>query len=401
MCYDVDSVGEYMKMLKSAMRTFSDMDKVLFFTTLILIIFGSLNIVTASSREAVVNADANMFYFFFKHVIILIISLIAFLIVIKIPTKNYKKWIPIIFITVAGLNLFLVLKGVATRGANNWINLGFMKIQPSELAKPTIIVTMSLLFNTYYKELTNLKSKHDIVIWKIIGFGLIFPIIVFLQKDLGTAMILFGIFAALFMFSPISTSEKIKSSSISVAILVILLIARLSITGYILSGAQESRLNNFFNPCSKYEDTGYQVCNAFIAINNGGITGVGLGKSTQKYSYIPEPHTDMVFAIIAEENGVLICSLIFIAYLIIIYRILKLSMRTKDLKNKYICIGVATYIFLHILINLGGLFGIIPLTGVPLPFLSYGGSFTLSLIATLAVVQRIHIEMKNQKIKIK
>lgn len=390
-----------MKILKNAMKTFSDMDKVLFFTTLILIIFGSLNIVTASSREAVVNADANMFYFFFKHVIILIISLIAFLIVIKIPTKNYRKWISIIFIIVVGLNLFLVLKGVATRGANNWINLGFMKIQPSELAKPTLILTMSLLFSLYYKDLKNPKQKHDMVIWKILGFGLIFPIIVFLQKDLGTAMILFGIFIAMFIFSPISTKEKFKASSISIIILVILLIARLSITGYILSGAQESRLNNFFNPCSKYEDTGYQVCNAFIAINNGGITGVGLGKSTQKYSYIPEPHTDMVFAIIAEENGVLICSLIFIAYLIIIYRILKLSMRTKDLKNKYICIGVATYIFLHILINLGGLFGMIPLTGVPLPFLSYGGSFTLSLIATLAVVQRIHIEMKNQKIKIK
>lgn len=389
-----------MKMLKKVMKTFSDMDKVLFFTTLILIIFGSLNIVTASSREAVVNADANMFYFFFKHVIILIISLVAFLIVLKIPTKNYKKWLPIIFVVVIGLNLFLILKGVATRGANNWINLGFMKIQPSELAKPTLILTMSLMFSMYYKDLKNPKLKHDMIIWKIIGFGLIFPIIVFLQKDLGTAIILFGIFAVLFVFSPISTSEKFKSSLISIGILAILLIARLSITGYILSGAQESRLNNFFNPCSKYEDTGYQVCNAFIAINNGGLAGVGLGKSTQKYSYIPEPHTDMVFAIIAEENGVLICSLIFIAYLIIIYRILKLSMRTKDLKNKYICIGVATYIFLHILINLGGLFGIIPLTGVPLPFLSYGGSFTLSLIATLAVVQRIHIEMKNQKIKV-
>ena len=389
-----------MKILKKAMKIFSDMDKILFFTTLVLIIFGSLNIVTASSREAVVNADTNMFYFFFKHVIILMISLVAFLIVLKIPTKNYKKWLPIIFVVVIGLNLFLILKGVATRGANNWIDLGLMKIQPSELAKPTLILTMSLMFSMYYKELKNPKLKHDMIIWKIIGFGLIFPIIVFLQKDLGTAIILFGIFAVLFIFSPISNSEKMKSSLISIVILAILLIARLSITGYILSGAQESRINNFFNPCSKYEDTGYQVCNAFIAINNGGLTGVGLGKSTQKYSYIPEPHTDMVFAIIAEENGVLICSLIFIAYLTIIYRILKLSMRTKDLKNKYICIGVATYIFLHILINLGGLFGIIPLTGVPLPFLSYGGSFTLSLIATLAVIQRIHIEMKNQKIKV-
>ena len=170
--------------------------------------------------------------------------------------------------------------------------------------------------------------------------------------------------------------------------------------GYVLSKAQLSRFD-FFNPCSKYESTGYQVCNAYIAINNGGLTGVGLGKSTQKYSYIPEPHTDMVFAIIAEENGVLICSLIFIAYIIILYRILKLSMKTKKISNKYICIGVATYIFLHIFINLGGLFGVIPLTGVPLPFLSYGGSFTLSLIASLGIIQRIHIETKNEKIKVR
>ena len=387
-------------MLKKAIRTFSDMDKVLFFTSLILIIFGSLNIVTASSREAVVNADANMFYYFFKHIIILIISLVAFLFVLNIPTKNYKKWLPLIYIAVFGMNLFLILKGVATRGANNWIDLGFMKIQPSELAKPTLILSISLMCEMYFKKLKDPKEKHDMIIWKIIGFALIFPILVFLQKDLGTAIILFGIFAVIFLFSPISGSEKFKASLISVGILAILLMVRLSISGYILSGAQSSRLNNFFNPCSKYEDTGYQVCNAFIAINNGGLTGVGLGKSTQKYSYIPEPHTDMVFAIIAEENGVLVCSLIFIAYLIIIYRVLKLSMKTKNLKNKYICIGVATYFFLHILINLGGLFGIIPLTGVPLPFLSYGGSFTLSLIMTFAVIQRIHIEMKNEKIRV-
>ena len=389
-----------MRAMKKAIRTFSDMDKVLFFTTLVLIIFGSLNIVTASSREAVVNADANMFYYFFKHIIILIISLVAFLIVIKIPTKNYKKWLPLIYIVVFGMNLFLILKGVATRGANNWIDLGFMKIQPSELAKPTLIISLSLMFQMYFKKLKDVKEKHDIIIWKIIGFALIFPILVFLQKDLGTAIILFGIFVVLFVFSPISRSEKIKASLISIGILAMLLVVRLSISGYILSDAQTSRLNNFFNPCSKYEDAGYQVCNAFIAINNGGLTGVGLGKSTQKYSYIPEPHTDMVFAIIAEENGVLVCGLIFIAYLIIIYRVLKLSIKTKRLSHKYICIGVATYFFLHILINLGGLFGIIPLTGVPLPFLSYGGSFTLSLIMTMAVIQRIHIEMKNEKIRV-
>ena len=387
-------------MFKKVRRTFKDMDKVLFFTTLILIIFGTLNIVTASSREAVVNADANLFYYFFKHFIILTISLISFLIVLNIPTKNYKIWIPFIYIVVIGMNTYLILKGVATRGANNWIDLKFMKIQPSELAKPTLIVSMSLLFDMYYKKLKNKNIKHDIMIWKIIGFALIFPILVFLQKDLGTAIILFGIFAVLFIFSPISNQEKIKSSFISIVVLLLLIVVRLSLTGYILSEAQESRLNNFFNPCSKYESTGYQVCNAFIAINNGGALGVGIGKSTQKYSYIPEPHTDMVFSIIAEENGVIKCVFIFIGYLIILYRILKLSMNTKTIRNKNICLGVATYIFLHILINLGGLFGVIPLTGVPLPFLSYGGSFMISLVASLAIVQRIHIEMKNEKIRV-
>lgn len=386
--------------MKRKIKYFADMDKILFFTVLALIVFGTLNIVTASSREAVVNADANLFYYFFKHMIILIISLVAFIIILRIPTKNYRKWIVLIYVAVLGMNLFLILKGVTTRGANNWIDLGFMKVQPSELAKPTLIISLALLFEMYYKKLQDPKSKHDIIIWKILGFSLIFPILVFLQKDLGTAIILLGIFAVMFIFSPISTKEKVKAALISIVIVVFLLLARLSITGYILSDAQMSRLYNFINPCAKYEDTGYQVCNAFIAINNGGITGVGIGKSTQKYSYIPEPHTDMVFAIIAEENGVILCSLIFIAYLIIIYRILKLSMKAKQIKHKYICLGVATYIFMHILINLGGLFGVIPLTGVPLPFLSYGGSFTLSLIATLAVIQRIHIEVKNEKIKV-
>ena len=175
-----------------------------------------------------------------------------------------------------------------------------------------------------------------------------------------------------------------------------------SVKGYLLSDAQKSRFD-FFNPCSKYAETGYQVCNAYIAINNGGTFGLGIGKSTQKYSYIPEPHTDMVFAIVSEELGLLRCTLIFIGYIIILYRVLKLSRITHNIRNRYICLGVAMFIFMHILINLGGLFGLIPLTGVPLPFLSYGGSFTLTLLISLAIVQRIHIEtyLKIEKERLK
>ena len=165
----------------------------------------------------------------------------------------------------------------------------------------------------------------------------------------------------------------------------------------ILSLEQMDRLN-YFNPCSNYEDGGYQVCNGFIAINDGGLLGLGIGKSKQKYSYIPEPHTDSVFAIIAEECG-LLWSIVLIGLLVfVLKRILDLSSKSNTIRGRYICLGIATYIFMHIIVNLGGLFGLLPLTGVPLPFLSYGGSFTLSLIISLAIIQRIHIE-NNTKSK--
>ena len=202
----------------------------------------------------------------------------------------------------------------------------------------------------------------------------------------------------IYLLSPIVPREKWKIAGGVIVIVVFALLAVYAATGKVLSEKQMERFN-YFNPCSKYGGTGYQVCNAYIAINLGGLQGVGIGKSTQKYSYIPEAHTDMVFAIFAEEYGYLAGLGLLILYGIILYRILMLSSRASTIRGKYMCLGVATYIFAHIFINLGGMFGIIPLTGVPLPFLSYGGSFTLSLLASLGIVQRVHIETKRYKIK--
>lgn len=385
--------------MKKIRKYINDMDKILLISIIALCIFGLLNIVTASSREAVTNLDESLFYYFYRHLIFLVLGLIGTIIILSIPTKKYYNYIPILYIVILGLNLWLVLKGSSTRGANNWINLGFFKLQPSELAKPILIVMLACLFEKYYK---HLKNKTDLSVKKIMTIiitGSLLVLIVFLQKDLGTATIIFGIFGVMLLTSPIN--KKFKFQSCIVLIIGILLASLIFVSNgsKILTKAQSSRLD-YFNPCSKYETSGYQVCNAFIAINSGELFGVGIGKSSQKYSYIPEPHTDMVFSIISEEYGLLRTTVIFIVYLIILYRILNLASKTESIKGRYICIGVSIYIFLHIFINLGGLFGIIPLTGVPLPLLSYGGSFTLSLLFSLAVVQRIHIENKNQKIKI-
>ena len=149
---------------------------------------------------------------------------------------------------------------------------------------------------------------------------------------------------------------------------------------------------NIANPCDRILEDGNQVCNCYIAMNNGGLTGVGLGNSTQKYLYLPEPYTDFIFAIIVEELGVVTGVFILIMYFIVLYRILLIGRKSPTNKGAILCYGVAIYIFLHIAVNLLGIMGLIPMTGVPLPFMSYGGSFTICLIAALTIVQRVSIE---------
>ena len=160
-----------------------------------------------------------------------------------------------------------------------------------------------------------------------------------------------------------------------------------------LQARQLSRFD-FRNPCSKLLTNGSQVCNGYIAINNGGLTGVGLGNSTQKYLYLPEPYTDFIFAVIVEEMGSIFGVGIILLYMFILYRILLIGRNSYTNRGSLMCYGVAIYIFCHIAVNLLGLFGLIPLTGVPLPFMSYGGSFTICLVAALTIVQRVNIENK-------
>lgn len=383
-------------MLTKIKKLFKKMDKPLFFVMLIIIIFGLLNIVTASSRETVVRYEQSLYHYFFQHLIMLVIASIGSIIILKTPTKSYKLLGPFLYVVVLSLLIYLSVVGVTKRGSVNWLKIGGFTFQPSELAKPVMIVCLSLLFEMFFKDLRNKqKNRYDMIGW-ILLIGLIMPVIVFFQGDLGTCLIILSIFAVMFLASPILKIDKFKTIIFLMVVGLIGLVGVYVIKGHILTSKQMERFD-FFNPCSKYEGSGYQICNGFIAINDGGLLGLGIGKSKQKYSYIPDPHTDSVFAIIAEELGFILSTLIFIAYIFILGRVLRISKNASTIRGRYICLGVSVYMFMHIFLNLGGLFGILPLTGVPLPFLSYGGTFTISLICSLAIVQRIHIESSSVK----
>ena len=384
--------------IKKFSKLISHMDKKLLLATIILFTFGLLNIVTASSRESI-SYDYPLYHYFYQQIKILGAGFIASLVIINIDTKNYKKFSLLAFLAVGTMLLYLLLTGDFKRGSQNWLPLPIIgSVQPSEFAKPVIIVCLALLFETFQKKLRDKNINHYDMIAIILFTGLLFPLIIFFQKDFGTMFIIVCIFGMMFLASPILRSEKFKTIMLLLGLgLSMLFIIIVAGDKKILSLEQADRLN-YFNPCSNYEDGGYQVCNGFIAINDGGLFGLGIGKSKQKYSYIPEPHTDSVFAIITEECGLLWDLVLFGLLIFVLKRILDLSSKANTIRGKYICLGVATYIFMHIFINLGGLFGLIPLTGVPLPFLSYGGSFTLSLIVSLSIIQRIHIET-NKKTK--
>ena len=281
----------------------------------------------------------------------------------------------------------------AQNNALSWIDLGFFSLQPSEFVKIFTILSLAVYYDDRKKELNRLNP----LIFPIVLCVGIFVLIA-LEPDLGTAIIYACIVGAIFMSVPMAKKYRIRFSFLILGIVALIgiMLASGSVTK-LLNERQASRLTGFSNPCSKLLTTGNQVCNGYIAINNGGLTGVGIGKSTQKYLYLPEPYTDFIYDIIIEELGVIVGIIILLLYIVVLYRILAIGRESNSNTGAIICYGVAIYIFLHIAVNLTGILGLVPLTGVPLPFMSYGGSFTLCLIIALAAVQKVAIENKKSR----
>jgi len=365
------------------------MDKILLILTIIMFVFGLFMVLDASSMKSFLEYGTNTKYFS-KQLIILIISLVLSVFVLFIPTKKYKKVIVPVSVTIIILLFYLLMSGVKTNEAKSWIYIGSFGLQPSEFAKLSLILFMG----TFYK--TNLKYLNNWIAALIpVGLGVLYFALIFLQPDFGTGLIIFFITAMLFFASPVKKEIKVKTTMYGAIFAVIILLGLLISGKSVFNGMQQDRFN-FLKPCTRYQEaTGYQVCNGYIAINNGNLISISPGNSQQKYLYLPEAFTDFIFPIIVEEFGLITGIVIILMLVLIIYRVLLVAKRSVNVQNALICYGVACYIFMHTIINLVGVLGLLPLTGVPLPFLSYGGSFALTLSISLAIVQRISIENYN------
>ena len=360
-------------------------DKPLLLVTMVLFILGLIMVFSASNVTAYMTHAVKPYNYFMKQGAFLIVGFILFVIMIKFNTKSYGmfSW-GLLLIGIAALVLVLFME--EKNQAASWFKIGFLGIQPSEFIK---VISIVFLADYYEKNRKRLKCW-GVSLIPIASCGIVAGLI-FLQPDLGTTIIYCAVVGIIFLAVPISKEIKLKTVAIVVGLIAFGTMMVLGTGKGVLLERQIERFD-FRNPCDKILSTGNQVCNCYIAIHNGGLTGVGLGNSTQKYLYLPEPYTDFIYAIIVEELGVITGVAIILAYIFILFRILMIGRKSPSNRGATICYGVAAYIFLHIAVNLMGILGLIPITGVPLPFMSYGGSFTICLIAALTMVQRVSVE---------
>ena len=291
--------------------------------------------------------------------------------------------------------LFLVFGyGIVGGGAQSWLDLGFFNLQPTEFAKTALILYMAVFYEKSIK-----KKRTFVYNFVPIIFALIIFFLVAMQPDFGGAVIIAGIVFFTFLTIPFEKDSKVEIIKYLGFAAIIGGVALLCSGTDLFNSTQLARLK-FQEPCQRYmESTGYQVCNGFIAYHNGGLFGVGLGNSSQKYLYLPEAHTDFIYPILVEELGLIVGILVIIGYGYILYRILKIAKSADCIRNALIWYGAFIVILLHLLVNLLGTLALIPLTGVPLPFLSYGGSFNMNIILILFVVERVANENKQNQEK--
>lgn len=364
------------------------LDKPLLITTILLFVIGLVMVFSSSNVTAYMSHAVSPYNYFIKQAVFLFGGFFIFLVMVRFNTKAYGIFSWILLLVVTASLIVLLIYGKATNHSVSWYDLGLFHFQPSEFIKIIMIVWMARFYEMKEKKLDGyISSLFPVFVAFLIAF------LIMLQPDLGTAIIFSVIVFCLFVSSPVKKAMKAKILFFGLSLVGVLGIVIVATGSQVLLERQASRFD-FKDPCSKLLTTGSQVCNGYIAINNGGLTGVGLGNSTQKYLYLPEPYTDFIFAIIVEEMGSLFGIFILLLYMFILYRILLIGRRSYTNRGAMMSYGIAVYIFAHIAVNLLGLFGLIPLTGVPLPFMSYGGSFTICLIASLTIVQRVCVESK-------
>lgn len=363
-----------------------------------LSLIGLVMVYSASMVPAQLN-EGNSEHYYIRHLMFIILGFALVFFMTYFMSGNFFKMKGVQLIMLIGIIILLLITmffGTEVNGQRNWISFGPFGLQSSEFFKVVAILYLAYIYSRREKRISN--DDYSSI------FPLVFILIVsglVMINDMGTWMVIAAIILSMFLY--VRIPFKILGWSALIGVLAMGMVAgiRYLATGSVLSAYQMHRIDTFFHPFSDPMGTGYQLTNSLIAISNGGLFGTGIGNGVIKLGYLPEPHTDFIMAVIAEELGLIGVLVIIALYLIIIIKALTYAHRSTDTFYRIICIGVAMYITMQVFINIGGISKIIPLTGVPLPLLSYGGSsfLSVSIAIGLLVIAAKHVKQKEIELK--
>ena len=354
-------------------RLFTHFDWTLVGIALIIASIGIFNLYSTTC-----NGEASGTPLYLKQISWLLIGLVVMMIIAFIEYRFYSDVAYIIYMIVFFLLLVVMGYGIITSGAQRWIRIGVLSFQPSEFVKISLIMVLAKFFHRpSNREGYTLKNL-------LIPFLFVFlPIVLILkQPDLGTAIILLLIFISVLLFVRIRWSSLLTIGLAGVAVIPLL-------WGF-LKGYQKKRIITFFNPDLDPLGAGYHLIQSKIAVGSGGIIGKGFMKGTQcKLGFLPEQQTDFIFSALGEEWGLIGSLLVVGLYLALILWGLRIAIEAKDRFGAILSFGVVAMFFWHTFINIGMVLGMMPVVGIPLPLLSYGGSFLISTLIGIGLLLNV------------
>lgn len=359
----------------------------------LLIAFGLVMIYSSSMAITVMKFDPPLpsHYFFVKQLQWLAVGTAVFLTTMILPYKIYERWRKMILIVSLLLLVLVLTTGSVYNYSQRWISFGEFTIQPSEIVKIGLIIYLAAIFSRKQKYIEDFKRA---VLPPLIIIVVVF-FLVAKQPDLGTAMIILGVSGVMIICS--GMKAKHLYSLIGLCIVAISLIV--TALPVLLTEEQFSRITGAYDPFSDPKDSGHQLIQSYVAIASGGVLGRGLGNSIQKYGFLPEPYTDFIMAIIVEELGLF--GTIFVIGLLgfIVFKGFMIGIRCRDTFGSLLAIGIASLIAIQTFVNLGAISGLLPITGAPLPFISYGGSFLVLLMLSMGILVNISafVNMKRRQ----
>lgn len=345
-------------------------DFLLVVITLMLLAVGMIMVYSASAAWATFKFE-DSFFFAKRQLLFAGLGIIAMFLIMNIDYWTWRTWAKIVLIICFGLLVLVLIPGVGlTRGgATSWIGIGAFSIQPSEFMKLAMIAFLAKYLSENQKKITSFrKGLVPSLSLVFLAFGMIM-----IQPDLGTGTVMVGTCMVMIFVAGGRISHFVGLGLIGVAGFVALILS---------APYRIKRITSFLDPWQDPTDSGFQIIQSLYAIGPGGLLGLGLGKSRQKFFYLPEPQTDFIFAILAEELGFIGGSLVILLFALLLWRGVRIALGAPDLFGSFLAIGIISMIAIQVIINIGVVIGLMPVTGITLPFLSYGGSsLTLMLMA--------------------